>query len=81
MRLPKISKFEAEGRELLKQITRRIYSNSAQQFLKQNHFLSYFLRSSRLEKLEFKLEKIMGIQKHVGKGRKVYDLVKNDQNY
>ena len=61
-------KFEAEGREFAKRIrslTRTIFSNSERsvQFLKQNAFLTSswsFLRSNMLEKLEFKLEKLIG---------------------
>ena len=30
-----------------------------------------FLRSNKLERLEFKLEKIIGIKKHAGKVRKL----------
>ena len=41
--------------------------------MKQNGFLTYswrFLRSNELEQLQFKLEKIIGIQKHAGKAKK-----------
>ena len=54
-------KFEAEGQEL--EITRTIYSNS------ENRILSSDLICT-LEKLEFKLEKIIRIQKPTGKVRK-----------
>ena len=63
----KLLKFEAEAREFANfEISRRICSNSE----RSEHFLvteciltcSYsFLRSNKLEQLEFKLEKIIGI--------------------
>ena len=57
------------------EITRTIYSNSARsdQFLVTECFLTCswrFLISNKLEQLIFKLEKIIGIQKHAGKVRK-----------
>ena len=61
-------KFEAEGREFAKnfEITRTICSNSerSEQFVVTECFLNLFLevfRSNKLEQLEFKLEKIIGI--------------------
>ena len=60
----KLLKFEAEGREFGKnfEITRTICSNSerSEQFLVTECFLTCswrFLRSNKLDKLEFKLEK------------------------
>ena len=51
------------------EITRTIYSNSAVKG--QNNISSCrFHRSNELEQLEFKLEKIIGIEKHAGKVRK-----------
>ena len=66
---PKSSlKFEAEGRKFAKkiEITRTIYSNSErlEQFLVTGCFLTcswWFLISNKLEKLEFKLENIIGV--------------------
>ena len=57
-------------------ITRTIYSNSerSEQFLVTECFLTCswrFLTSYKLEQLEFKLEKIIGIQKHAGKVGKI----------
>ena len=57
------------------EISRTIYSNREGQnnFWWQNAFLTCswrFLRSNRLGQLEFKLEKIIGIEKHAGKVRK-----------
>ena len=45
------------------EITRTIYSNSerSEQFLVTECFFNLFLRSNKLEQLEFKLEKIIGI--------------------
>ena len=73
----KLLKFEAEGREFAKIL------KSLEQFLRtvksqnnvwqQNAFLTCswrFLRSNTLEQLEFKLEKVIGIQKPTGKFRK-----------
>jgi hypothetical protein len=64
----KLLKFEAEGREFAKflEITRTIYSNSerSEQVLVTECFLTCpwrFLRSNKLEQLEFKLEKIIAI--------------------
>ena len=59
------------------EITSAIYSSNERslQFLKQNTFLTFsqrFHRSNTLEQLEFKLEKIIGIQKLAGKVRKCY---------
>ena len=49
------------------------FIRTVKHFLKQNAFLTCFwrfLRPNILEQLEFKLEKIIGIQKSVGKVRK-----------
>ena len=74
----KLLKFEAEGREFSK------FLRSLEQFIQtvkgqnkscqQNAFLTCswrFLRLDRLEKLKSKLEKIIGIEKHAGKVRKI----------
>ena len=73
----KLLKFEAEGREFAKNF------RSLEQFIQtvkgqnnlweQNAFLTCswrFLRHDKLEQLEFKLEKIIGILKHAEKVRK-----------
>ena len=62
----KLMKFEAEGREFANFFTRTIYSNSerSEQFSVTECFLTYswrFLISNKLEQLEFKLEKNIGI--------------------
>ena len=61
-------KFEAEGREFakfLRSLEQFIQTmNSQNNFWQQNAFLTWswrFLRANRLEQLEFKLEKIIGI--------------------
>ena len=74
----KLLKVEDEGREFAKkfEITRTIYSNSerSEQFLATECFFNFcpwkFIISNKLEQLEFKLEKIIGIVKHTGKVRK-----------
>ena len=43
-----------------------------EQFLKQNAFLTYSWRFLRPNKLEFRLENMIGIQKYAGKVRKNY---------
>ena len=58
------------------EIARTICSNSErpEQFLVTECFLSCswrFLRSNKLEQLEFNLAKIIGIKKHAGKVRKI----------
>ena len=64
----KLLKFESEGREFSKKLrslgTICLNSERFEQFWKENYFLIYswrFLRSDKLEQLEFKLEKIIGI--------------------
>ena len=61
---PRICKF-------LRSLNRTICSNSerSEQFLKQNAFLS--LTILRSDQLEFKLEKIIGMQKRAGKVRRL----------
>ena len=74
----KLLKFEAEGREFSK------FLRSLEQFIQtvkgqnnswlQNAFLTCswrFLRLDTLEQLKSKLEKIIGIEKHAGKVRKL----------
>ena len=61
----KVLKFKTDSQEFAT-ILRSIYSNSERQlqFLKHNAFVTFsgrFLRSDTLEKLEFKLEKIIWI--------------------
>ena len=70
-------KFEAEGREFaefLRSLEQFIQTvNGQNNFWLQNAFLTCswrFLRPNKLEQLEFKLEKITEIYKHVGKVRK-----------
>ena len=69
----KLLKLEAEGQEFAK------FLRSLEQFIQtvkgQNNFgnrmfFNRFLRSNKLEQLEFKLEKNIGIEKHAGKVRK-----------
>ena len=66
-------KFEADDREFAKkfEITRTVKGQN--NFWYQNVFLTCswrFLRSNKLEQLEFKLEEIIGIQKHQEKFEK-----------
>ena len=65
----KLSKFEAKGREFakfLRQLEQFIQTVKVQNnFLKQNAFLTCswrFFRTNKLEKFEFKLEKIIGFR-------------------
>ena len=75
----KLLKFEAEGLEFakflrsLEQFIRTVKGQNSVWYLTEcfiNLFLFCFLRYNKLEQLEFKLEKIIGIQKHAGKVRK-----------
>ena len=75
----KLLKFEAEGREFakflrsLKQFIQTVKGQN--NFWQQNAFLTCswrFLRYNKLEKLESKLEKDIGIWKHAGKVGKKY---------
>jgi len=73
----KLLKFEAAGREfakVLRSLQQFILTVKGQNnFWKHNAFLTCswrFLRSNKLEQLEFKLAKIIGIEKHAGKVRK-----------
>ena len=69
----KLLKFKAEGK--IFEITRTIYPNSerSEQFLVTELFFNLFLEvSNKLERLEFKLEKIIRIYKHAGKVRKTF---------
>jgi hypothetical protein len=76
----KLLNLEADGREFakfLRSLDRTIYSNSerSEQILVLNRMLFLtcswrFLISNKLEQLEFKLEKNIGIEKHAGKVRK-----------
>ena len=68
-------KLEAEGREfakILRSLEQFIQTVKGQNnFWQQNAFCSWrFLISIKLEQLEFKLEKNIGIEKHAGKVRK-----------
>ena len=75
----KILKFEAEGQEFA------IFLKSLEQFIQgqnnfweQNAFLTCswrFLISNKLEQLEFKLERIIGIEKHAEKDFFLYCFV------
>ena len=74
-------KFEAEGQEFAncfrrqEQFTQTVKGQNM--FLKKNAFLTrwwIFLRYNTLEELEFRVEKIIGIQKPTGKVRK-YDIL------
>ena len=69
----KLFKFKAEGREFTKTL------RSLEQFVRtvkgQNNFCyhnAFLTCSNKLEQLEFKLENIIGIQKHAGKVRKFF---------
>ena len=69
-------KFEAGGREfakILRSLEQFTYSNSerSEQFLVTETCSWRFLRLDKLEQLKSKLEKIIGIEKHAGKVRKV----------
>ena len=72
----KLLKFEAEGREFAKFLRslEQFYSNSErseQVLVAECFFCSWrFLRSNKLEQLEFKLEKFIGISKSERKVRK-----------
>ena len=66
----KFLKFQAEGQEF--EITKTICLNSerSEQCFVTENFLTCsrrFLRSNKLEQLEFKLENNIGIEKHAGK--------------
>ena len=74
-------KFEAEGWEFAKCLRRQKKFTQTVKgqniFLKKNAFLTcswIFFRSNTLEELEFRVEKIIGIQKPTGKVRK-YDIL------
>ena len=77
----KLLKFEAEGREFeiflrsLEQFIQISNSEWSKQFLVTECFIITFfwrfLISNKLEQLEFKWEKIGGIEKHAGKVRKL----------
>ena len=63
-------KLDPEGQKITKTICSK--SERSEQFLKQNAFLTYswrFFRTDKLEEFKFKLEKIIGVKKHVGKVR------------
>ena len=69
-------KIKAEGQEIATffEITGAICSNSERS--DQIWFLEVsYLRSNRLEQLKFQWEKIIGIQKHAGKVRKIHNFV------
>ena len=73
----KLLNFKAEGQEFpnfLRSLEQFIGTVKGQNYVwYQNAFLTgswRFLRSNELEQLEFKLEKIIVIQKHAGKVRK-----------
>ena len=78
----KLLKFEAEGQEFakilrsLEQFIQTVKAVKGQKnFWEPNAFLTCswrFLISNKLEHLKFKLEKIIGMQKHAGKVRKQF---------
>ena len=74
----KLLNYKAKGREfakILRSLEKFIQTVKAQNnFWQQNAFLTSswrFLRSNKLEQLEFKSEKNIGILKHAGKAKSI----------